>query len=582
MYGKIPRLFIKDLLAHTDIVDLIDTRLKLKKQGKYYKACCPFHHDKNPSFTVNVERQFFYCFGCGSHGNAIDFLMKYDKLEFIESIEELAFKNGIELPYKNIYNSEFNKIYKRKKLYQLMENLSIFYNKMLKQKTFKYAQIYLKNRGLSKKIIEVFSIGFAPSKINDFINIFGKSNEKLILLKEASIILFNKTGCVYERFRERIIFPIRDIRGQVIAFGGRILGNGKPKYLNSPETLIFNKGRYLYGLYEAKKNKKYLYKLLVVEGYMDVVALAQFGIDYAVASLGTSTTSYHIELLYRTTDIVICCYDGDNAGRIAAWRTLEKTLPYLTDKRQLRFMFLPEGEDPDTLVRKIGKEEFEKLIEKSKPLSKFLFETLILQVDLSSKDGIFKLSALAIPLISKIPGETFKIYLLQKLGNKLGILDERKLENLLHKKEKKKPFTHQKFIKRTNMRILIGLLLQNPSLASIVPNLPVIEKLKLPGIAFFIELINFCKKYPGLKTSQVLEYYRENNVYTHLENLATWNHMIIEDMIEITFIELLTSIYDYILKKRQEALIARDRIYGLKTKERKELWLLNQELAKKN
>ena len=411
MAGRIPRVFINDLLARTDIVDLIDARVKLKKQGKNYHACCPFHNEKTPSFTVNGEKQFYHCFGCGAHGNAVDFLMNYDRLEFVESIEELATLYGLEVPYESGSGPSQLERHQRQSLYQLMAGLNDFYQQSLTQSSSAGARDYLAQRGLSDEVIKHFSIGFAPAGWDNALKRFGRNPDDRQSLIDAGMLVTNDQGRSYDRFRERVMFPIHDKRGRVIGFGGRVLGDGMPKYLNSPETDIFHKGRQLYGLYEALKNYPEPGKLLVVEGYMDVVALAQFGVDYAVASLGTSTTAEHIQLLFRSTNTVICCYDGDRAGREAAWRALETALPYMNDGRQLRFMFLPDGEDPDTLVRKEGKEAFETRMEQAMPLSTFLFDTLMPQVDLRSPDGRARLSTLALPLISQVPGETLRIYL---------------------------------------------------------------------------------------------------------------------------------------------------------------------------
>ncbi|PLK59327.1 hypothetical protein CEX73_00300 [Candidatus Palibaumannia cicadellinicola] len=317
-----------------------------------------------------------------------------------------------------------------------------------------------------------------------------------------------------------------------------------------------------------------------------MVTLTQFGIDYAVASLGTTTTTEHIQLLYRTTHQVICCYDGDRAGQEAAWRTLEKALPYLIDGRELRFMFLSEGEDPDTLVRKIGKKAFEQCIEQAQPLSQFLFETLMQQVDLSHLDGRAKLSALALPLIRKIPGSILRMFLRQQLGQKLGLIDDSQLDKLLPPTQNQKVMQQtyiwlQPRIKCTTMRILTGLLIQNPWLSALVPIIKGLEQAKQPGVTLFIHLVKICQRQPWLTTGQLLELNRNNKFYLQLETLVTWNHMIIEDMIEKTFVDALTSLYNSILEQRQEALIALDRTHGLTTKERKELWSLNQALAKK-
>ncbi|UVK76700.1 MAG: DNA primase [Sodalis sp. Fle] len=581
MAGRVPRVFINNLLERTDIVDLIDTRVKLKKQGKNFHACCPFHNEKNPSFIVNGENQFYHCFGCGAHGNAIDFLMNYDRLEFVESIEELAEMHGLNIFFEMGSGLNEQEYDQRQSLYKLMDKLSVFYQQALAEKTAASAHDYLQKRGLSEAIIRQFSIGFAPPGWDNITVYFGRSVVERASLKDAGMLVTNDSGRTYDRFRKRVMFPIRDKRGRVIAFGGRILGEDQPKYLNSPETEIFQKGRHLYGLYEAHQQHSALSRLLVVEGYMDVVSLAQFGIDYAVASLGTSTSAEHIQLLYRSTDQIICCYDGDRAGREAAWRALKNALLYLTDGRQLCFMFLPEGEDPDTLVRKVGKAAFEQRIEQAQPFSSFLFETLLLQVDMSSLAGRAKLSKLAVPLIGQVPGETLRIYLRQQLGNKLGILDDNQLEKLLPKVAIQANFSLKPRIKRTTMRILIGLLVQNPRLFALVPTIQGLEQVSQPGMPLFIELIQANQAHPGLTTGQLLEQYRENKSYSYLETLAIWNHMIIDDMIEATFVDTLASLYNSILEQHQESLIARDRTHGLKSEERKELWSLNQALAKK-
>ena len=581
MAGRIPRVFINDLLARTDIVDLIDARVKLKKQGKNYHACCPFHNEKTPSFTVSGEKQFYYCFGCGAKGNAIDFLMNHDRLEFVESVEELATQHGLEVPYETGSGPSPIERHQRQSLYQLLEKLDGFYQQSFRSPGAEAAQRYLGSRGLSQQVIDHFAIGYAPAGWDNVLKRFGEQQEDRESLMEAGMLVTNDKGRSYDRFRDRVMFPIRDKRGRVIGFGGRVLGNDTPKYLNSPETPIFHKGRQLYGLYEAQKNHPQPARLLVVEGYMDVVALAQFGIDYAVASLGTSTTAEHIQLLFRSTDTVICCYDGDRAGREAAWRALETALPYMNDGRQLRFMFLPDGEDPDTLVRKEGKEAFEARMEQAMPLSVFLFDSLMPQVDLSTRDGRTKLATLALPLISQIPGETLRIYMRQTLGNKLGILDDNQLDKLMPKAAENATPPVAPPLKRTTMRVLIALLVQNPQLATIVPTLDGLAQSKLAGLSLFVDLVSRCTENPGLTTGQLLELYRGTNFSQPLETLATWNHMIVDEEAEAVFQDSLASIYDAALEQRLEALIARERTEGLSAAERREFWALSQALAKK-
>ncbi|GKW02998.1 DNA primase [Pectobacterium carotovorum subsp. carotovorum] len=583
MAGRIPRVFINDLLARTDIVDLIDARVKLKKQGKNYHACCPFHHEKTPSFTVNGDKQFYHCFGCGAHGTAIDFLMNYDRLEFVETIEELATMHGLEVPYETGTGPTKQEIHQRHNQYELMGHISSFYQQALRHSVGVPALQYLQQRGLSAEVISHFAIGFAPSGWDNVLKRFGEGSDRNVL-NDVGMLVTNDQGRTYDRFRERVMFPIRDKRGRVIAFGGRVLGNDTPKYLNSPETGIFHKGRQLYGLYEAQQSHKDLKRLLVVEGYMDVVALAQFGIDYAVASLGTSTTAEHIQLLFRATDQVVCCYDGDRAGREAAWRALETALPYLNDGRQLRFMFLPDGEDPDTLVRKEGKAAFEQRMVQALPLSQFLFETLQQQVDMSSADGRTKLGILAMPLIGQVPGETQRLYLRQQLGNKLGILDDSQLDRLLPKAAELEQSYQTPQLKVTTMRILIGLLVQNPRLATEVPDLALegIEQDKVPGLSLFQDLVKTCNASPGMSMALLLEQYRDSNYYKQLETIAVWNHMIVEEELDEKFRISLAELYDQLLKQRQEALIARDRTHGLNAKEKKELWSLQLALTRKH
>ncbi len=581
MAGRIPRVFINDLIARTDIIDLIDVRVKLKKQGKNYHACCPFHNEKTPSFTVNGEKQFYHCFGCGAHGNALDFLMNYDKLDFVESVEELATMHNLEIPYEAGSGPSQIERHQRQTLYQLMTGLNAFYQQSLKMQQADKARQYLSARGLSAEVIARFAIGYAPAGWDNALKRFGGDTENRQSLTDAGMLVTNDQGRCYDRFRERVMFPIRDKRGRVIGFGGRVLGDAQPKYLNSPETEIFHKGRQLYGLYEAQQIQQEPARLLVVEGYMDVVALAQYGISYAVASLGTATTADHIQLLFRATDNVICCYDGDRAGRDAAWRALETALPFMTDGRQLRFMFLPDGEDPDTLVRKEGKEAFEARIEQAQPLSTFLFNSLLPQVDLSTPDGTARLSTLALPLIRQVPGETLRIYLRQELGNKLGILDDNQLEKLLPKNAESTFSRPVPQLKRTTMRILIGLLIQNPELAQQVPSLNGLASQKLPGLELFIELVNTCLAQPGVTTGQIIEQYRGKNEAATLEKLSTWDDIADRDIAEQTFTDALNHMFDSVLELRLSELIARSRTGRLTPSEREEVRVITESRGRK-
>ncbi|EEX51240.1 DNA primase [Pasteurella dagmatis] len=571
MKGSIPRTFIDDLLAKTDIVELINSRVKLKKAGRDYQACCPFHHEKTPSFTVSQKKQFYHCFGCGAHGNAISFLMEYDKLEFIEAIEELAGMLGLEIPRENkphFNNKQINYQTKRN-LYELMQTIAEFYQQQLAQHI--PAQSYLQQRGLSSEIIARFQIGFVPNSFDAVLQHFGRSNEDQQKLFDLGMLSRNEQGKIYDRFRHRIMFPIRDRRGRTIAFGGRVLGDEKPKYLNSPETATYHKGNELYGLYEALQKNETPEMLLVVEGYMDVVALAQFGVDYAVASLGTATTAEQIQLLFRSTEQAICCYDGDRAGREAAWRAFENALPYLEDGRQLKFIFLPDGEDPDSFIRQYGKSGFEEYIQKALSLSEFLFSSLTPQVDFSTKEGKTKLAALAVPLIKKIPGAMLRLSLRNTLAQKLGILDQAQLENLIPTHSEIKTSSQPQAVKRTPMRVLIALLLQNPELAQLVPNLTPLRVLNESGLDLFEKLTALCQEKIGITTGQILEYWRDSEYSKALEILAMWDHLVEEEQIEENFKATLRYFYFQLVEREIDSLIAKDRAEGLSVNERQKL-----------
>ena len=422
MSGRIPQYFIDDLLARIDIVDIVDNRVKLKKTGRNYSACCPFHKEKTPSFTVSPDKQFYYCFGCGASGNALGFVMDHDHLDFLTAVDSLAGIMGLEIP------KEQNDIRRRgpdnTELYGLMNKAVEFYIQQLRQHNQSSRAInYLKGRGLDGQIAKNFAIGFAPPGWNNLQNDLGGSPEKEKKLINTGMLVENEdSGRIYDRFRDRIMFPIRDSRGRYIAFGGRVLGDEKPKYLNSPESPIFHKGKELYGLYEARQANRKLNRIIVVEGYMDVVALAQQGITTSVATLGTATTADHMQRLFKVVPEVLFCFDGDDAGRRAAWRALESTLPNMTDGRQARFMFLPQGEDPDSMVRQEGAEHFlERLQSQALSLDNFLFRELEDGLDLTTMDGRARLAKLAQPYLSKLPEGLFYQLLIKKLADITGL-----------------------------------------------------------------------------------------------------------------------------------------------------------------
>lgn len=562
MKGTIPRSFIDDLVARTDIVELINSRVKLKKAGRDYQACCPFHHEKSPSFTVSQSKQFYHCFGCGVHGNAISFLMEYDKLEFLEAIEELAALHGLEVPRENVIQRDGKppvSFKTRRNLYELLDSVTTFYQQQLTQDT--HSQNYLAQRGLSAEVIERFEIGFAPNAMDSVLRRFGSNKDEIQKLLDTGMLSQNDSGRVYDRFRNRIMFPIRDKRGRVIAFGGRVMGDEKPKYLNSPESATYHKGNELYGLYQALQQNENPEFLFVVEGYMDVVALAQFGINNAVASLGTATTGEQIQHMFRCTEQVICCYDGDRAGRDAAWRAFENALPHLYDGRQLKFIFLPDGEDPDSFVRSQGKDGFEQYLQKAQTLSEFLFDSLLQEVDLSTKEGKSKLATLAIPLIKRIPGQMLRVYLRNMLGQKLGILDPAQVEALIpQNSEQNRPLVSRPKIERTPMRLLIALLLQNPNLVSLISEeIQILQQLNEKGVELFLSLVETCRANVGITMGGLLEHLRENENYRHLEMLANWDHLVAPENVEDTFKETLKFFYRKFVEREIERLQAKDR-----------------------
>ncbi|MBS7664223.1 DNA primase [Pseudomonas lalucatii] len=411
MAGLIPQSFIDDLLNRTDIVEVVSARIQLKKAGKNYTACCPFHKEKTPSFSVSPDKQFYYCFGCGAGGNALGFVMDHDQLEFPQAVEDLAKRAGMEVPREEGGRGGKPRQPTDSPLYPLLAAAAEFYRQALKSHPQRRAAVdYLKGRGLSGEIARDFGLGFAPPGWDNLLkHLAGDSLQQKAMIDAGLLVENSDSGKRYDRFRDRVIFPIRDSRGRVIAFGGRVLGDDKPKYLNSPETPVFHKGQELYGLFEARKSNRDLEEIMVVEGYMDVIALAQQGLRNAVATLGTATSEEHLKRLFRLVPSVLFCFDGDQAGRNAAWRALEATLPNLQDGRRARFLFLPDGEDPDTLVRSEGTDAFRARInQQAQPLADYFFQQLGEEADPRSLEGKAHLATLAAPLIDKIPGNNLR------------------------------------------------------------------------------------------------------------------------------------------------------------------------------
>ena len=588
MAGMIPRQFIDNLLARADIVEVIDSRVPLKKAGKNYQACCPFHTEKSPSFSVSQDKQFYHCFGCGEHGNAISFLMEFERLEFPDAVEELASHYNMEVPREQNNRSpaqqkQDQKAYIQKQDdYELMAQISQFFQQQLKVATDKEVAIeYLKGRGLSGEIVKRFGIGYISDAWDGMMKVFGRSGQINQQLVDLGMAIQGDKNKPYDRFRGRIQFPIRDKRGRVIGFGGRVLGDGNPKYLNSPETRIYHKGQELYGLFEAKQANKQLTRLVVVEGYMDVVALAQHGVDYAVASLGTATTPEQLQTLFRTVKEVICCYDGDRAGRDAAWRAMDNALPLIQDGFSLKFVFLPDGEDPDSMIREQGQAAFETVLDNATPLSQFLFDHLLSQLNMSSAEGKGAAIAAFYPYLTKLPESNLKDAIVTKLANQFGANNEAQLKklqtNFVTKPEESGTSKRNKHIKNTPIRLAIALLLEHPHIVNKLPDPNILANLNLPGIPLLNALIMLCKQNPKANSAQLIEHFRDQEAGKQLTKIMCIQHHIEAIHAEDTFLDIIENFLNKFLENRSNELMEKQRTVGLTKTEIGELHSLLSE-----
>ena len=526
MSGLIPQHFIDDLITRADIVEVIGSRIQLKKAGREFKACCPFHGEKTPSFTVSPQKGFYHCFGCGEHGTAIGFLMNHDHLSFVEAVETIAATLGVDVPR----DESQRPARKYDELFELMAKVDRYFQKCLKDNAT--AVDYLKSRGIDGATAKRFGIGFAPSGWSNLLDKFGTSKNATERLLALGLIIRKDNGQHYDRFRERIMFPIRDSRGRCIGFGGRVMGNDEPKYLNSPETVLFHKGRELYGLFEARQALRHIDRLVVVEGYMDVVGLARNGIDFATATLGTATTADHLNRLFRICDEVTFCFDGDRAGRAAAWRALENALPQVRDGRQIKFVFLPDGQDPDSYVQELGTASFESLLQNAVALSDFLLDEISSQVDLSSVDGRARLAELARPLVAKIPTGVYRELLVEQLAEIVGI-SAVKLEAILiadkvaEKHAARGPGDRPPGVARGTrkkgnpslVRRAITLLLHFPNAAGRL-DVEQLSDVSKPGVTFLRELIEMVQSEPNMTTARMIERWRNHSEGRFLGELA--------------------------------------------------------------
>ncbi|NCF74042.1 MAG: DNA primase [Gammaproteobacteria bacterium] len=577
MAGLIPQDFIDDLIARADIVEVVGRRTQLKKAGREFKACCPFHDEKTPSFTVSPGKGFYHCFGCGAHGTAVGFLMEYEHMSFVEAIESLASSMGVEVPR----NESDQPAQRYDELFSLMDTVARHWQSSLKESP--EAVEYLKNRGIDGSTAKRFGIGYAPDGWSNVLDKFGKSDEATERLLATGLIIRKDNGKHYDRFRDRLMFPIRDTRGRTIGFGGRVMGDGEPKYLNSPETVLFHKGRELYGMYEARQALRHIDRLVVVEGYMDAVALARNGIDFAVATLGTATTGEHLNRLFRITENAYFAFDGDRAGKKAAWRALENALPQIREGRQIRFVFLPDGHDPDSFVNENGAATFVKLMDAGLPLSEFLIQELSSQVDMDSIDGRAKLAEMARPLVSKIPNGVYRELLIESLANTVG-LTAAKLEKMMaagqsgsdhgrHGGPRPLPKRRQPSASGgpSVVRRAITLILNYPESGQ---NLDTgkLAGVQRAGVELLAAIIETVQSEPNITTAGLLERWRHHDEGRHLGKLAAAAVPMDDDFdASAELQECMQQLAIAGRKERIEFLIEKQRVTGLNDDEKSEL-----------
>jgi DNA primase len=573
MAGKIPNSFIQDLLARVDLVDLIDARVPLKRSGSSYVARCPFHNEKTPSFNVSREKQFYHCFGCGANGNAISFLMEYDRLTFPEAVETLADSVGLKVPKGESDRAEDRRSDQLiERLFELQERVCRFYQQQLKaHAAATHAIEYLKGRGISGEIAYRYRLGYAPPGSRNLPNKFPKD-----LLKTAGLLTCRDNGSVYDWFRDRVMFPIRDRRGRAVGFGGRVIGEGVPKYLNSPETPVFKKHKEVYGLYELLNEVRKPEFIIVVEGYMDVIALAQFGIPNAVATLGTATSSDHILLLFRYTNELVFCFDGDTAGRNAAWKALEASLPDLREGRQLRFLLLPEKHDPDSLVRAEGTEGFLARMRSAQPFSDYFFGQLTERLDLHTIEGRAALVQSAKPLIDKLPAGIFRDMVEQRLQELAGHALVETGDKSATLNGARGHGSAKDGVKPSALRTFLALLLQNPHLAATIDDdsrvrLTEVEK----GGELIGKVLQCLNERPLLPPGAIPEIFRGSPEEGFVTRLMGWNTQVAPDKVADEFqayLKYLTQ--DRYRERRLDELIRKSRTEALNPEEREELRIL--------
>ena len=593
--GRIPSTFIDDLLARVDIVDVIEPRVRLRQRGRDLLARCPFHEERTPSFSVSREKQFYYCFGCRASGTAITFLMEYDGLGFVDAVEELAERVGMEVPRTGpapgggAGPEGRGRSMDLDAVYAALERANRHYRLQLREHPGRDRAVeYLKSRGLSGEIAARFELGFAPPGWEGLATALGDAGNEVRVLEHAGLVTRREGGTHYDRFRDRVMFPIRDRRGRVVGFGGRIIGDDEPKYLNSPDGPVFHKGRELYGQYQVLRGRgSRPARLVVVEGYMDVVALAQYGIDHAVATLGTAATRDHLQQLYRSTREVVFCFDGDRAGRDAAWRALEQALPLMRDGRLAAFLFLPEGEDPDSFVRSRGAEAFEEAMASATPLSDFLFSTLLGESDPVTLEGRTRIVERAAALAAAAPPGAFRTMLVDRTAE-IGRVEREEVQLLLVNSGRGpdrgeearrgsggggRPGSGRRV--PSLVRQAIHLLLNQPSLAAAAARrkgmIGLIERLELDGAPLLAELLRAASENPDLSAASFVERYRSHEAGPHLERLAATPHLIEDgEARKAEFSGVLDRLYEQARRQRQRWLKEKERSGALDAAEKEE------------
>jgi DNA primase len=586
MAGRIPQPFIDEVVARSDIVEVISARVPLKKGGREYKACCPFHNEKSPSFWVSPDKQFYHCFGCGAHGTVIGFLMQYEKMEFFDAVADLAQRAGLPMPREALKGSDPGSA----DLHGVMARVGRFFEQNLADNA--RARKYLAARGIDANTGAKFALGYAPDSWDALLNRFGAQEEERRQIFQLGLIIERDTrggeraAGFYDRFRDRLMFPIRDSRGRIIGFGGRIIDHGEPKYLNSPETPLFHKGRELYGLYEARQARADFKRLMIVEGYMDVVRLHQAGITYAVATLGTATTQEHLNKIFRLTSEVVFCFDGDRAGRQAAWRALENSLPLAQDGRELRFMFLPEGHDPDTLVAEEGAEAFENRLNTALPLSEYLIQQLMTEVDLTHVDGRAKLKALAAPLFARMPEGIYREMLAESLAARVGMPAATLKKSFVTGDLKQKPGGRPEPSVAHRGRISIGrgnlltqaiiLVLHHPAAARAIQDPVLLDAVDKPGVSVLKELLEKAAAASSPSTAMLLEHWRDRAEYGRLSELAMLDPLVADAPSAAKELQMAVEklLDEYGPGRRMDELLRKAEELGLNYDEKAELSLL--------